>query len=65
MESNFNQKENLDVAEMMKYLGIGRTSAYALLKQPDFPAAFRIGRKILVNRDRLDMWIAEKMQKGV
>ena len=65
MERNYTGKANMEVLEMASYLGVGKTRAYQLVKQSDFPAAFRIGRKVLINRERLDQWLREKMQEGV
>lgn len=53
-------KANLNVyPELSFYLGIGKTKAYELVNRPDFPS-FRIGTKILVNRERLEEWIANQ-----
>ena len=49
---------SLTVEEMAKELNISRTTAYALVKQEDFPA-FHIGRKVLVNRKGLQRWMDE------
>lgn len=64
-ERNYAIKTNMEVKEMASYLGIGKTRAYQIIKQPDFPAAFRIGKKILINRNRLDEWMNERMREGV
>ena len=49
---------SLTVDEMAKELNISRTTAYELVKQDGFPA-FRIGRKVLVNRRGLQRWMDE------
>ena len=43
----------------MDYMNIGRTKAYELVHDPAFYPAFRIGRKILINKEKLDKWIDE------
>ena len=55
-------KDNLTVEMLMDYLGIGKTTAYELVNRADFPS-FRIGRKILVNRRRLDEWIGQQIDE--
>ncbi len=60
---NENVKTTMPVyPDMCKYLGIGRTRGYQLAARPDFPA-FRIGRKVLVSREKLDDWIKEQIEK--
>lgn len=48
--------------DMCQYLGIGKTRGYQLAAKPDFPA-FRIGKKVLVSREKLDAWIEEQISK--
>ena len=55
-------KKTLNVRELGEYLGIGRATAYELVNSDDFPS-FRIGKKILVNVDALQVWIAQNIQK--
>lgn len=52
-------KANLTVKEMMDFLNVSRATAYELVNRAGFPA-FRIGRKILVNADRLKAWMQEQ-----
>ncbi len=49
-------REILTVAEVAELLRLGRTSAYELCQQPDFPA-LRIGRGIRIPRAALDRWL--------
>ena len=60
-----NERPHMEVMEMAEYLHVGKTRAYQIIKRADFPAAFRIGRKILINREKLDQWVNAKMQEGV
>lgn len=46
----------LDVKMMMERLDICRTTAYALVKRPDFPAT-RIGKKIVISEAALQAWL--------
>ena len=48
----------LTSAELMKYLGIGRTKLYQLYQDPSFPA-FRLGEggAWMVHRSALNRWL--------
>ncbi len=46
--------------ELMEILKIGRNSAYELVHSESFFPAFRIGRKILINVDKLDDWLEQQ-----
>lgn len=58
-------KKTATVEHMAIILGIGRATAYELAHDPSFYPAFRIGRKILINLDRLDEWMKEQGAKAV
>jgi len=47
----------LEVKDIQNILGIGRTTAYALVKQPDFPA-FKSGSRIKISKQALFDWMA-------
>lgn len=49
--------------QMMSFLGIGRSKAYELVHSEGFYPAFRVGRKILINVDKLEQWLAEQNMK--
>lgn len=53
----------LTVPQMMKVLNISKNVAYELTKEPDFPC-FRLGKKILINRDLLQDWLNRKCRKA-
>ena len=53
-------KMTMTVEEMAEALNICRVSAYQLVNSERFYPAFRIGRKILINRDRLQQWLDEQ-----
>ena len=47
----------LEVKDIQNILGISRTTAYALVKQPDFPT-FRSGSRIKISKQALFDWMA-------
>lgn len=55
-------KATMTVKELQSYVGIGRRQAYELCNSNGFPS-FRIGRKVLVNREGLDRWMKEQEGK--
>lgn len=54
------EKIGMKVPEMGESLGISRATAYELATRPDFYPSFRIGKRILINRQLLEKWIAEQ-----
>ena len=55
-------KATMTVKELQKYVGIGRRQAYELCNTQGFPS-FRIGRKVLINREGLEKWMKEQEVK--
>ena len=55
-------KATMTVKELQMYVGIGRRQAYELCNTKGFPA-FRIGRKVLINREGLNLWLKEQEGK--
>lgn len=55
-------RKNINVKGLCDYLGIGRATAYELVNSEGFPS-FRIGKRILINVDALQEWIAKNIQK--
>lgn len=53
----------MNVKRMAECMGIGIVTAYQLCNSEGFYPAFRIGRKILVNRERLQQWLNEQTSK--
>ncbi len=53
----------MGVREAAKLLGIGRDSAYALVREGRLPAV-HIGRRILVPRAALEPWVEEETSRG-
>lgn len=56
------EKGTMTVNELQAYLGIGRRQAYELANSKAFPS-FRIGRKLLINKDRLSEWMKKQEEK--
>ena len=57
-----NQKQpslTLTVPQMAKELNISRNTAYELTKHPGFPC-FHVAKRVLVNRDMLQVWLDEQ-----
>mgnify|MGYP004550597045 CR=1 FL=1 len=50
----------LSVADVQKILGIGKTRAYCLFEQKDFPS-FRIGNRYYVRKERFEKWLDDIM----
>ncbi len=48
--------ELLTVKQLQQQLKLSKHGAYNLVKDPDFPTV-RIGRKILIPADKLQLWI--------
>lgn len=46
----------LNAEEVANYLGVSRATGYRLLNSPDFPT-LRIGKRMLVTREALLLWI--------
>ena len=52
----------LTVPQMAKELNISRNTAYELTKQKGFPC-FRVGKRVLINRDMLQSWLDEQCSR--
>lgn len=50
----------LTVKELMEFLNISQPTAYRLVHSDEFFPAFRIGKKILINKDKLDRWLFDQ-----
>ena len=55
------EKIALSVTEAAEALGVSRVTLYQYLKRQDFPAA-RIGRRVLIPRDKLKEWLEAQME---
>ena len=56
------EQANLTVKQGQAYIGVGRKKMYELVNSEGFPS-FRIGKKILINREALDKWMKEQVSK--
>ncbi len=54
----------MSVPAMAKLLGISESSGYELVHEKGFPA-FRIGTRIVIERDKLRAWLDKRMLEGV
>lgn len=45
-------------------LGISRSAAYALFKEPDFPC-IALGRRLMVAQDKFDEWLNHAHERRV
>ena len=50
------------VEDIQHILGIGRNSAYQLVRGKDFPSFF-VGNRIIIPTDLFQKWIAEQAEK--
>ena len=57
MSDTNNEKAVLSVQELADYLGIGRTTCYALIKENQFRTV-RVGKKILIPKESVNNWLA-------
>ena len=52
-------KITCNATDLSKLLGISRTAAYNLMHRADFPS-FRIGKRLLIQQDKLMSWVNEQ-----
>ena len=57
------EKMVLTVEELAEQIGICRVSAYKLVNDPEFYPAFRLGRKVMISKKRLQEWLDEMTTK--
>ena len=53
----------LNAEQVAAVLGIAPSSAYELMHQPDFPT-LRIGRRIVVPKEKFIQWVERNTEKG-
>lgn len=58
-----NQPTSYRVEDVQRLLGIGRNSAYSLIKQQGFPA-IRVGNRIVIPSDLFHTWVNKQAVKG-
>ena len=66
-QKNDNQitKSCLDAKDIATYLGIGRTSAYALLHRQDFPHIKINEKRLVCPREHFFKWIEQQVEKNM
>ena len=64
METIRNLPNILTAVELAEYLGVSSSTAYALMRDPDFPT-IRIGSRYLVAEDKLLQWLEDKAKKVI
>lgn len=62
IDNNDRFSEFFTVEEMAEYLRIGRSKAYALCKDDDFPK-ITIGKNIRIPRESLNNWLLMKINQ--
>jgi excisionase family DNA binding protein len=55
------EKIALSVSEAAEALGVSRVTLYQYIRRQDFPSA-RIGRRVLIPRDKLKEWLEAQME---
>ena len=53
-------REVMDIIELSKYLGIGKSKIYSLIRQKKIPAS-RIGRQYRFSKSVIDQWLKERL----
>ena len=53
-------REVMDIIELSKYLGIGKSKIYSLIRQKKIPAS-RIGRQYRFSKSVIDQWLQERL----
>lgn len=54
------QKEVMDVIELSKYLGLGKSKIYQLIREKRIPAS-KIGRQYRFSKTVIDTWLKENL----
>lgn len=52
--------EIMDILTLARYLGLGRSKIYALIRQRKIPAS-KIGRQYRFSKSTIDAWLKEKL----
>ncbi|GHT35714.1 hypothetical protein AGMMS49592_6030 [Endomicrobiia bacterium] len=53
-------KQIMDVKDLSKYLGIGKSKIYSLIRMKEIPAS-RIGRQYRFSKSIVDSWLGDKI----
>ena len=64
MSSESIEPATMKVEEAAQLLGIGRQTAYDLAREGKLPGALRLGRRIVVSRKALQVFLEPMMSEG-
>lgn len=59
-----NLPEMLSAKDIMNILPVSRSAVYSLLRDPTFPT-IRLGRRIIVPRDALCIWLKQNLEGNI
>lgn len=59
-DNSSENREVMDIIELSKYLGIGKSKIYSLIRQKKIPAS-RIGRQYRFSKSVIDQWLKERL----
>lgn len=59
-DSNAPAREVMDIQDLSRYLGIGKSKIYGLIRQRRIPAS-RIGRQYRFSKEVIDSWLREQI----
>ncbi|GHT60503.1 hypothetical protein AGMMS50222_06240 [Endomicrobiia bacterium] len=57
---NAPDKQIMDVKDLSKYLGIGKSKIYSLIRMKEIPAS-KIGRQYRFSKSVVDSWLGDKI----
>lgn len=56
----------LDIKEVSKMVGLGKTSIYKYMNKGEFPQCFKVGDKATRwSKNAIDQWMDERVKKNV
>lgn len=58
-----NSQISVSVTEAAQLLGVSRPTMYSIVKRKDFDAAFKIGTRTLIHREKLEAWAARQAEE--
>lgn len=58
------EKIAYSVTEAAAALGVSRPTMYEIIRRDDFDAAFKVGSRTLISKNRLEEWAQRKAKEG-
>ncbi len=55
-------KITISITEAAQMLGVSRPTMYSIVKRQDFDAVFKLGRRTLIHREKLEAWAARQTE---